>query len=206
MRSASAACAFALVVAAIAGCQNTPLSPDLERMKRQQRYAPYEECDDFADTRVMRPVVAGTIERGRVLGNAALTDGIAGGQYVARAPFPLSRRLLETGRERFDIYCAACHGRDGDGNSEVALDMTERKPPSLLHPIVRAFPDGRIYQVIARGYGLMPSYASALSVEERWAVVAWVRVLELAGGARLDALPPALANEGRRALAKQAKQ
>lgn len=197
--------ALALAALLAVGCRDTALSPDLERMKQQQRYAPYEESPYFEDTRVMRPPVAGTIRRERVLGPPALTTGIEAGRYVARSPVPLTRALLETGRERYDIYCAACHGLVGDGASEVATNMTERRPPSLLHPLVRAFPDGRIYEVIARGYGLMPAYANQLSLEERWATVAWVRVLERAGGARAEELPPPLAAEARRVLSAGAR-
>ncbi len=188
-------------VLALAGCQNTPLSPNLERMKRQEKYRAYQDCDFFADGRVMRPLVPGTISRERLLGDPALTAGIVGGSYVPKNPLPLTRDLLAKGHERFDIVCAACHGVRGDGDSEVATNMDLRKPPDLGHPAVRGFPDGRIYQVIEKGYGLMPPFAAVLSVEERWAVVAYLRALQRARETPLSALPPSLRIEAQQALA-----
>ncbi len=95
------------------------------------------------------------------------------------------------------MYCAACHGLAGDGDSPVARNMALRKPPSLHEPRIRALPAGRLYAVVRDGYGLMPSYAEELSVGERWAVVAYVRALQLSQGARLAELPPELRSEAR---------
>ena len=98
--------------------------------------------------------------------------------------------MLQTGRKRFEIICATCHGLVGDGRSLVARNMSLRPPPSLHDYASR--PDGYIYQVITRGFGLMPSYSAELPVEERWAVVAYVRALQLSQRSNLAASPPAV--------------
>jgi mono/diheme cytochrome c family protein len=184
---------------ALAACKGGAASPDLARMKRQHRPSPYAASPLFSDGRAMRTPPAGTIPRGATLA-PALAGGVVGGAYLARPPLPVTRALVERGRDRYDVYCAVCHGVFGDGDAAVASVMELRRPPSLLHPTARAFPPGRLFQVVSRGYGLMPSYDEALSVEDRWAVVAYVRALQLAQGVPLDALPPPLRADARRAL------
>ena len=108
-------------------------------------------------------------------GDPRITLGIDKDVYLEHVPIPVDRLLLEHGRERFEILCAACHGITGDSESVVAGNMDLRKPPSLHEDRIRAFPAGRLYRVIRVGYGLMPSYAAQLSVDERWGVVAYVQ-------------------------------
>jgi cytochrome c len=91
---------------------------------------------------------------------------------------PVSRALVERGRDRFERFCAACHGVSGDGESDVARAMTLRRPPSLIDAAARGFDDQRIYTVITNGYGMMPSYSAALASGDRWAVTEFVRVLQ----------------------------
>jgi mono/diheme cytochrome c family protein len=168
----------------------------LERMLDQPRLDPFEESHLFADGRAMRTPPAGTVPRERVLGPAALIEGKEGGRYVDRIPVPVTRALLEHGRERFETFCAACHGVLGDGRSPVAEAMTLRRPPSLHEPRLRAAPSGELFAVASHGYGLMPSYAPYLPVASRWAVVAYVRALQLSQAAPVASLPDDL----RRAL------
>jgi mono/diheme cytochrome c family protein len=108
-----------------------------------------------------------------------------------------TRASIIRGRDRFMRMCAPCHGVLGDGNSVIARDMMLRAPPSLLDPGVAAFPDQRIYEVISRGYGLMPSYAYQLSPLDRWAVVQFVRVLEKSQRFPIAELPAARQQEAR---------
>ena len=108
-------------------------------------------------------------------------------------PLPVTRKLLELGRKRFDITCATCHGPLGDGDSIVARQMSLHPPPSL-HRYVNK-PSGYFYEVISKGFGMMASYAAELSVEERWAVVAYVRALQLSQLTPIGELP---ANEQQR--------
>jgi mono/diheme cytochrome c family protein len=104
------------------------------------------------------------------------------------------------GRNRFDIYCAACHGRLGDAASKVAENMTLRKPANLLTAPYLTYPPGRIAAAIAEGYGLMRSYAAELPVEDRWAVVAYVKALQLSQHATLGELPAPVQQEAARWL------
>ena len=108
---------------------------------------------------------------------------------VATPPTP-TRALLERGRNRFDVFCAPCHGLVGDGRSQVAENMLLRPPPSLHERRIVALSDAYLYQVVSAGYGLMPGYGQLLPPADRWAVVAYVRVLERSQNVPLAELPP----------------
>ena len=166
MRAPSALLACAL----LAACGDTTLVDPMERQPKGRAFAanPF-----FEDGRAMRRPPAGTVPRERIVQNPALT---------------LTRPLLDLGHRKFDIYCATCHGLLGDGHSPVAANMSLRLPPNL-HDRVGMAP-GHYYQVIANGFGLMPTYAAELTVQERWAVVAYLRALQLSQSAPL-ALAPA---------------
>jgi mono/diheme cytochrome c family protein len=136
----------------------------------------------------MRPPPAGTVPH-RPPVDPAIASGVgADGRPVPVSPVAPTPELLLRGRAKFDVHCAVCHGLVGDGQSQVALNMSLRKPPSLHE--YRGVTDGHIYRVITEGFGLMGSYATELSVEDRWAVVHYVRALQLSQDARLDELPP----------------
>lgn len=165
---------------------------DLERMLRQRRFAPYQPTDLFDDGSAMRHPPAGAVPNDRVTGDPGLTHGFTGETYVARIPVPVTIELLQHGKERFEIHCAACHGVAGDGESVVARNMTLRRPPSLVDARVQAFPPGRIYRVIVEGYGLMRSYETQVPLMERWAIVAYLKALGKSRATALDALPPPL--------------
>jgi hypothetical protein len=194
------ACLFAC-----GGCENVVPEVDLQQMNSQYKVQPFEATSLFPDGRGMQSPPLGTVPHDRVLGKPALTDGLVDGVYVDTSPLPLTRELLATGRFGYDTYCAACHGLDGSGRSAVARNMELRKPPPLTAEPVRGFPDGRIFQVASEGYGLMPSYAIELNPRERWAVVAYVRALQLSQSVSLDALPAPLRNDAEHALASPAK-
>lgn len=173
---------------------------DLERMLHQARYVPYQASELFHDGAAMRRPPAGTVPNDRVTGDPGLTRGVAGGAYVARVPVPVTLELLRYGQGRYEIFCGACHGITGDGESEVARNMTQRRPPSLVDPRVQAFPPGRVYQIIVEGYGLMRSYEANIPLRERWAIVAYVKALGRSRAAALDALPPPLRERARKEL------
>jgi mono/diheme cytochrome c family protein len=101
---------------------------------------------------------------------------------------PVTPELLQLGRKRYDVFCAVCHGVLGDGQGPVARNMSIRPPPSLLQ--IGQRPDGFFFAAITEGYGYMPSYRPWLGDEERWAVVAYVRALQLSQGARIEQVPP----------------
>jgi mono/diheme cytochrome c family protein len=99
----------------------------------------------------------------------------------------VTRKLLDLGRKRYDITCGTCHGVLGDGDSIVARQMSLRPPPSLHRYIEK--PAGYIYEVATKGFGMMASYAAELTVEERWAVVAYIRALQLSQNTPAADLP-----------------
>jgi mono/diheme cytochrome c family protein len=161
--------------------------PRLDPMQRQAKYKAYQPSSYFADGLAMRSPPAGTVPYGPLLDPAVETGRGPDGKLLATSPVPVDLPLLARGRSRFDITCAACHGVMGDGQSQVALNMSLRPPPSLH--LYRDRTDGYLYQVVTEGFGLMPSYASVLSARDRWAVVAYVRALQLSQHARVDQLP-----------------
>lgn len=162
--------------------------PRLDPMQRQAKYKAYEPSSYYPDGLSMRDPPEGTVPYHGLLAPTVETGRGADGKPLATSPVPFDEALLTRGREKFDVFCAACHGVLGDGQSQVALNMSLRRPPSLH--LYRDRPDGYIFQVISEGFGLMPSYAYSLSVHDRWAVVAYVRALQLSQHAALDELPP----------------
>jgi hypothetical protein len=179
-----AALASAVLLAAVlaAGCH--------QKMREQPGPDPLQESDFFEDGRASRPLVEGTVARGQLIEDEALLTGMSGGQFVTEHPLPLTRELLERGRERYDIFCSPCHGRVGDG-----LGMVVRRgypePPSLHIDRLRGVRNGYLYDVIARGFGRMPSYAAQVPVRDRWAIVAYVRALQLSQAAGTGDVRPA---------------
>ncbi len=183
----------ALALLALAAC------PRLDPMQRQQKYKAYQGSEVTPDGLAMRAPPQGTVPY-RSLVDPALGTGLGpDGKPLAEAPLAVTAAVLAKGRARFEVYCAVCHGILGDGESQVALNMSLRRPPSLH--AYRDVPDGHIFRVVTNGFGLMPSYATALPPEERWAVVAYVRALQLSQHATVDQLPPdareTLQKEGR---------
>lgn len=173
--------ALPVLLCALCACQV------FDPMQWQQKYKPYRGTDFFPDGISMLPPPPGTIPYHGAVQPALATGLGPDGKFLAVAPIPLSRGLLETGRRKFDQTCAICHGLVGDGESMVAKNMSLRPPPSIH--LKRGFPDGYFYQVVTNGFGLMPSYAAELTVEERWAVVAYVRALQLSQSAHIERLP-----------------
>ena len=180
------------------GCGEWDL--DLERMIDQPRYTAYQACPTCPGGTIMMMPPGGTVPRGERLGPAPLVSGRQGGAYVPRIPIEVTRAVLERGRNRFDIFCAACHGRLGNGVSQVAENMTLRRPANLLTAPYTTYPPGRIFTAITQGFGLMRSYAGELPVDDRWAVVAYVQALQLSQHATLDELPAQAQTEARRWL------
>jgi cytochrome c len=156
-------------------------------MVNQPKYLPYAENDFFDDGRSMRLPPFGTVSRENLAEMEAVPEGRINDVYVEKMPGPLTLATLQLGRKQFEIVCAACHGLLGDGNSVVSEKMALAPPPSL-HAFTDR-PDGFFYEVIAEGYGLMPSYAAQISRSERWAIVAYVRALQKSQNAKLEEAP-----------------
>jgi mono/diheme cytochrome c family protein len=179
-RTAAAAAALALTACSEA-CDDL-------HMRQQKKFEAYEQSPFYEDGLAMRAPPPGTVARERPRDRAVYTGRDDLGAILDAGPLPVTPALLQLGRKRFDAVCAACHGLAGDGDSVVAANMSLRPPPSLhAH---REHPDGWYFDVITRGFGLMPSFAQVLPPEERWAVVAYLRALQLSQAARLDQVPP----------------
>jgi len=157
-------------------------------MIHQPKVKPYRESEFYADQVAMRPAPGATVEASTPVDPPVATGRNPDGKPIDRIPVPVTRELLETGQRRFEVFCAVCHGVLGNGQTPVARNMSLRPPPSLLDNVQR--PDGFFFNVMTEGYGYMPSYRPWLDVGERWAVVAYVRALQLSQRARLEQAPP----------------
>ncbi|HEX9115694.1 MAG TPA: cytochrome c, partial [Anaerolineae bacterium] len=103
-------------------------------------------------------------------------------------PFPVTREVLERGRERFNIYCAPCHSRTGDGNGMI-VQRGYRRPPSYHIDRLRQAPLGHFFDVITNGFGAMPDYAAQVPPADRWAIIAYIRALQLSQAAPASLMP-----------------
>lgn len=180
---------------ALAACREqqafTEPEPGLERMLEQPRVDPFAPSSFYADGRAMRVPPAGAIAMESLDAPAAVLTGKNATGYVTQIPIPIDATGMAEGRARFEIVCATCHGIAGDGHSVVAANMQLKKPASMLEPHVLEQPAGELYRTISDGFGLMPSYAAMLTVEQRWRVIAYVRALQRSRHAPVDTLDDA---------------
>ena len=147
-------------------------------MHDQPKYIPLRESPFFSDDRSARPIVAGTVARGQLHADAMLYTGKQNGKDTDVFPFPIDDRVMARGQERFNIYCSPCHGRTGRGDGMV-VRRGYRRPPTFHQDRLRDAPVGHFFDVITNGFGAMPDYAAQVRVEDRWAIIAYVRALQL---------------------------
>lgn len=159
-------------------------------MQDTPRYDPYEASTFFKDGRASRHLVAGTVARGQLHEDGAYYTGKAAGAYVTALPFPLTRAVLDRGHERFDIYCSPCHDRVGTGGGMI-VQRGYKQPPSLHDDRLRTTPLGYFFEVMTNGFGVMPSYAPQVPADDRWAIAAYIRALQLSQHASADDVPAA---------------
>ncbi len=180
MRTLSSLATIALPLLLMASCR--------QDMQDQPRYKPLGASRFFADGRDARPIPPGTIARDELNDTDSFHTGEANGAFLDTIPLKIDSKLLHRGQERFDIYCSPCHGRTGDGNGMVAKRGV--KIPADFHTgRLREVPPGYIYQVIKNGYGAMGDYGDQIPVRDRWAIVAYVRALQLSRDASLNDVP-----------------
>ncbi len=148
-----------------------------QEMTDMPRHEPLEASRSFADGMSARSPVPGTVARGEDL--SPVPDTIPG---------PVTMAMLRRGQERFNIFCAPCHGRLGTGDGMI-VQRGFPAPPSFHDPALVNAPDRHFYDVITDGYGVMYAYANRVSPAERWAIVAYIRALQFAHAAPVDALP-----------------
>jgi hypothetical protein len=142
----------------------------------------------FSDGRSARPAVEGTVARGMLREDTHLYQGRVDGVLATTFPFPITRPILERGHQRFDIYCSPCHGRLGDGNGMV-VQRGFKKPISFHDDRLREAPPGHYFDVMTNGLGAMQDYSAQVPVEDRWAIAAYIRALQLSQNARLSDVP-----------------
>ena len=162
----------------IAGCDH--LHQD---MGNQPKNKPLSPSDFFADGRSVRTPVENTVSR-----SSLDNDQLIVTKESTMFPLPINEALLERGQERYRIFCSPCHGIQGDGNGMIVMRGMKR-PPSYHEDRLRQAPNGYFYDVITNGFGQMYNYAAQVPPRDRWAIVAYVRALQLSRNARVSDLP-----------------
>jgi mono/diheme cytochrome c family protein len=158
----------------LAGCR--------QEMYDQSRVKPLAQSDFYSDLRTARPPVDGTVARGQLHEDTYLYTGKIGANPGDYMPFAITETDLKRGRERFNIYCAPCHSRLGDGNGMV-VQRGYKHPPTYHQERLRKAPLGYFFDVMTNGFGAMPDYSSQIPVEDRWRIVAYIRALQLSQNA-----------------------
>jgi mono/diheme cytochrome c family protein len=183
------------VVAMTVGCRYD--------MQDQPRYKPYKKSDFFSDNKAMREFPDGTIARGMLradkvfytgkklnadpaaAANVATTTNAAGNTLISsfpndieKSPVPLTKELLERGEQRYKVFCIVCHGPVGNGDGMI-VRRGYSKPPTYNDDRLRNAPDGHFFDVMTNGWGKMSSYASQIPAADRWAIVAYIRTLQI---------------------------
>lgn len=158
-------------------------------MHVQPKENPLSRSDFFPDQRSARPPVEGTVARDELRSDTYFYTGKIGNAPGDFMPFPVTKEVLERGRERFNIYCAPCHSRLGDGNGFVPSRGFSRKPPSYHVPRLEKAPLGYFFDVMTNGFGIMPDYAAQIAPRDRWDIVAYIRALQLSQNATKADVP-----------------
>jgi len=170
-----------LTLAASAACR--------QDMHDQPKYIPLRPSDFFGDGRSERPLLEGTVARGHLKDDVAFYTGKGSdGKPVDDFPFPVTKEVVERGRQRFNIYCTPCHGHLGDGNGMIP-QRGFRHPPTYHQDRLRKVPNGYIFDVITTGFGAMQDYSAQVSPADRWAIVAYIRALQLSENATAADVP-----------------
>jgi mono/diheme cytochrome c family protein len=183
LRSRLTPAGLALAALLLGGCR--------QDMHDQPKYEPLEASELFADGAASRTPVEGTVARGMLRQDTRLYRGMAAdGSLVAEIPLPVTAELVARGRQRFDIFCSPCHGRTGDGRGMI-VQRGFKNPQSFHIERLHQVQDGYFYDVITNGFGQMSSYAPQVKPADRWAIVSYVRALQLSRRAPAAALTAA---------------
>lgn len=159
-------------------------------MHDQPKYKSYRASEFFSDGMASRIPPEGAVAQGQLREDDLLYRGRLDGAFAAEYPFPVTREVLERGRQRFNIFCAPCHSQSGDGRGMIVRrGMTQ--PPSLHIRRLREAPPGYIFDVVTNGFGNMYSYSSRIEPRDRWAIIAYIQALQLSRNATPDDVDPA---------------
>ena len=174
-----------LLLASVAVCVFSAAGCDRLRqdMATQPKNRPLSPSDFFEDGRSGRPLLENTVAHGSIA-----NDELFVAKDSNNFPLPVNQELLERGEERYKIFCTPCHGMQGDGNGMVAM-RGMKHPPSYHIDRLRNSPNGYYYDVITNGFGAMLGYSAQIPPSDRWAIIAYVRALQLSRNAKAADLP-----------------
>jgi mono/diheme cytochrome c family protein len=176
------AAAVLLSAAAVTGCR--------QDMHNQPKYIPLRDSEFFANGSSARPLPEDTVARGTLEDDAAFYTGKENGVPVTELPIPLTQQLLDRGEQRFEIYCAPCHDRSGNGEGMI-VRRGYKQPPSYHIDRLRQAPIGHFFDVMTNGFGAMPHYRAQVQPRDRWAIAAYIRALQLSQHAAESDVPAA---------------
>lgn len=188
--------ALSLALTALMACRGQPselppvhLNPNMDT---QEKYKAQSKSYFFEDHRTMRTPPEGSVARGFLKEDDVYFRGKEGDAFVAHAPVEVDAALMARGQERYNIYCAPCHGLTGNGYGIVPTRIIKTSPwpaTSYHEDRIRNMPDGEIFNVITNGVRTMPSYKNQVPEADRWAIVAYVRALQRSQMASLEDVP-----------------
>jgi mono/diheme cytochrome c family protein len=158
------------------------------QMSNQPKLEPLEPSTFFEEGAGSRALVPNTVARGQLRTDSHRYEGTVNGAPAEDFPFPVTLAVVERGRERYNIYCTPCHGYDGYGQGMIVVRGFS-PPPSLHEERLRTAPPGYLFQVITNGIGVMYSYGDRVPPDDRWAIIAYIRALQLSQNQTLDAVP-----------------
>jgi len=169
-----------MALALVTGCR--------QDMHNQPKFVPQRGTDFYADGRSARPQVENTVARTQLHEDAYFYTGMANGKEGEGLPFPATLQVLERGQERYNVYCTPCHSRVGNGAGMI-VERGYHAAGNLHTARLETAPLGHFFNVISNGYGAMPDYSAQLTPEDRWAVVAYIRALQLSQHAAQEDVP-----------------
>jgi len=172
--------AASVAVLFTAGCR--------QDMHDQPKFIPQRGTSFYADGRSARPQVENTVGRGQLREDTYFNTGFVGGKEGDAMPFPVTTAVLQRGQERYNIYCTPCHSRVGNGAGMI-VQRGYSQAGNFHTPRLQAAPLGHFYNVIANGYGSMPDYSAQVTVVDRWAIVAYIKALQLSQNATQADVP-----------------
>jgi mono/diheme cytochrome c family protein len=187
--------ACALVSIVIAGCR--------QDMHNQPKMIPQRHTTLFQDGRSARQQVAGTVARSQSVEASYMTTGLINGVEGEAMPFPVTQTVMERGQERFNVYCTPCHSRVGNGKGAI-VGRGYYAAGNFQSARLRQAPLGHFFWVITHGYGAMPNYSVEIRAEDRWAIAAYIRALQLSQSATRNDVPVGASVAHMRDLLQQA--